>query len=136
MNDLNSFIAVGRLTRDTELRYTAGGTATCKFGLAVNRSYKKGEEEIDQTLFINVVAWGKQGENCSTYLHKGSKIAVNGTLTSNRWEDKEGNKRTSFEINAMTIQFLDNKPKVEPEENIVPTEKTEVVEEEGGDTPW
>ena len=132
MNDLNSFIAVGRLTRDTELRYTAEGTATCKFGLAVNRSYKKGEEQIDQTLFINVVTWGKQAENCSNYLHKGSKIAVNGSLTSSRWEDKEGNRRTSFEINAQTIQFLDSKPKTqESQESVV---KEEVVE--SGDTPW
>ncbi len=106
--DLNSFIGIGRLTRDPELRYTPSGRAVCRFGLAINRSYKNQEgNNVEDTLFINVSVWGKQAEYSSQYLRKGRRVAVNGELRSNNWLDREGNKRVSFEINARTIQFLD-----------------------------
>jgi single-strand DNA-binding protein len=54
-----------------------------------------------------VTTWGKQAENCSQFLKKGRRVAINGELRSNNWQDKEGNKRVSFEINARTVQFLD-----------------------------
>ena len=107
--DLNSFICIGRLTRDPELKYTPSGAAVCKMGIAVNRSYKKDEEVVEDTLFVNLSAWGKQGENCANYLQKGRRIAVNGELRGNNWVDKDGNKRYSFEVNVNTIQFLDSK---------------------------
>ena len=107
--DLNSFICIGRLTRDPELKYTPSGAAVCKMGIAVNRSYKKDDEVVEDTLFINLSAWGKQGENCANYLQKGRRIAVNGELRGNNWVDKDGNKRYSFEVNVNTIQFLDSK---------------------------
>lgn len=111
MNDLNVFMAIGRLTRDPELRYTPNGKATTKFGLAVNKSYRKADgEEVKTPLFINVTTWGKVAENVANFLHKGSKIAVNGSLQSNNWEDQNGNKRMSFEITAHIVQFLDSKP--------------------------
>jgi len=106
--DLNSFIGIGRLTRDPELRYTPGGTGVCKFGIAINRTYRNQEgNNIEEVLFINVVTWGKQAENVSQFLKKGRRVAISGELRSNNWQDKEGNKRTSFEINARTVQFLD-----------------------------
>src|SRR5665648_1064764 len=87
--DLNSFIGIGRLTRDPELRYTPGGTGVCKFGIAINRTYRNQEgNNIEEVLFINVTTWGKQAENVSQFL-------------------KKGKKRISFEINARTVQFLD-----------------------------
>lgn len=111
MNDLNIFMAIGRLTRDPEIRYTPNGKATTKFGLAVNKSYRKADgEEVKTPLFVNVITWGKVAENVSNFLHKGSKVAVNGSLQSNNWEDKDGNKRTTFEIVAHIVQFLDSKP--------------------------
>jgi len=106
--DLNSFIGIGRLTRDPELRYTPAGKAVCKFGIAINRSYKNQEgNNIEDVLFINVTTWGKQAENCSQFLKKGRRVAISGELRSNSWQDKEGNKRVSYEINARTVQFLD-----------------------------
>lgn len=106
--DLNCFIGIGRLTRDPELRYTPSGTAVCKFGLAVNRSFRNREgNTVEDTLFINVSAWGRQAEHCSQFLTKGRRVAINGELRSNNWQDREGNKRTSFEINARSVQFLD-----------------------------
>jgi len=106
--DLNSFIGIGRLTRDPELRYTPGGTGVCKFGIAINRTYRNQEgNNIEEVLFINVTTWGKQAENVSQFLKKGRRVAISGELRSNSWQDKEGNKRTSFEVNARTVQFLD-----------------------------
>ena len=106
--DLNSFIGIGRLTRDPELRYTPGGAGVCKFGIAINRTYRNQEgNNVDNVLFINIVTWGKQAENCSQFLKKGRRVAVNGELRSNNWQDKDGNKRVSFEVNARTVQFLD-----------------------------
>ena len=107
--DLNSFIGIGRLTRDPELRYTPSGAAVCRFGLAVNRTYKNQEGvNVEDPLFINISVWGKQAEYSSQYLKKGRRVAVNGELRSNNWVDREGNKRVSFEINARTVQFLDS----------------------------
>lgn len=107
--DLNCFIGIGRLTRDPELRYTPSGAAVCRFGLAVNRTYKNQEGvNVEDPLFINISVWGKQAEYSSQFLKKGRRIAVNGELRSNSWVDREGNKRVSFEINARTVQFLDS----------------------------
>jgi len=106
--DLNCFIGIGRLTRDPELRYTPSGTAVSKFGLAINRSFRNQEgNNIEDTLFINVSVWGRQAEHCSQYLKKGKRVAINGELRSNSWQDRDGNKRVTYEINARSIQFLD-----------------------------
>jgi single-strand DNA-binding protein len=106
--DLNCFTGIGRLTRDPELRYTPSGRAVCRFGLAINRSYKNQDgNNVEDTLFINVSTWGKQAEYCSQFLKKGRRVAINGELRSNNWQDREGNKRVTFEINARSIQFLD-----------------------------
>jgi len=106
--DLNSFIGIGRLTRDPELRYTSGGTGVSKFAIAINRTYRGQDgNNVEEVLFINIVTWGKQAENCSQFLKKGRRVAVNGELRANNWQDKDGNKRVSYEINARTVQFLD-----------------------------
>jgi len=106
--DLNSFIGIGRLTRDPELRYTPAGKGVCKFGIAINRTYRNQEgNNVDDVLFLNIVTWGKQAENCSQFLKKGRRVAINGELRANNWQDKDGNKRISFEVNARTVQFLD-----------------------------
>jgi len=129
MNDINVFMCVGRLTRDPELKYTPNGKATAKFGLAVNKSYRKADgEEVQTPLFVNVNTWGKIAENANTYLHKGSKVAIQGTLGSNSWEDKEGNRRTTFEITAFTVQFLDGRKK-EEEPDDLPDSVIELVKE-------
>ena len=126
--DLNNFVGIGRLTRDPELRYTPAGKGVCKFGIAINRTYRDQEgNNVENTLFINVTTWGKQAENCSQFLNKGRRVAINGELRSNNWQDKDGNKRVSYEINARTVQFLDlvkdtgiakEGPPAEGEENI------------------
>ncbi len=107
-SDLNIFAGIGRLTRDPELRYTPSGKAVCKFGLAINRNYRNQDgNNVEDTLFINVSSWGRQAEHCSQFLKKGRRVAINGELKSNSWQDREGNKRVTYEINARSVQFLD-----------------------------
>ncbi|MCC6698894.1 MAG: single-stranded DNA-binding protein [Candidatus Hydrogenedentes bacterium] len=108
MPDVNKVILAGRLTRDPELRYLPSGMPVCKLGLAVSRFYKTKEgEKREETLFINVTAWGKTGEYCNENLRKGRPVLVEGQLRSNEYVDKEGQKRTSFEVSAERIQSLD-----------------------------
>ena len=129
--DLNSFIGIGRLTRDPELRYTPGGTGVCKFGIAINRTYRNQEgNNIEEVLFINVVTWGKQAENVSQFLKKGRRVAINGELRSNNWQDKDGNKRVSYEINARTVQFLDLIKDTGIAEESYPSESEEDISDE------
>lgn len=107
MASLNRVFLAGNLTRDPEVRYTPGGAAVATLGMAVNRFYttKTGEKK-EETLFIRVVVWGKLAESCKEYLKKGSSILVEGRLASRSWE-QNGQKRSTVEVIALTIQFLD-----------------------------
>lgn len=100
---LNHIVAMGRLTRDPELRYTQSGKPVASFSIAVDRDYQK-----DATDFISCVAWGKTGEFVQKYFFKGKMIVVSGSLQSRNWEDRDGNKRTSWEINAQNVYFGDS----------------------------
>jgi len=113
MADFNKVILVGRLTRDPELRYVSGGTAVCEISLAIGRKWKGGDGQMrDETTFIDVVIWGKQGENVNQYMKKGSQLLVEGRLNQERWEDKTtGQKRSKINVVADRTQFLDGKPK-------------------------
>jgi len=97
---------IGNLTRDPELRYLASGMAICKFGLAVNDRVKKGDEWTEKVNFIDIVVWGKQGENCSEYLSKGRSACVDGRLTYSSWETDDGQKRSKLEVTAERVVFL------------------------------
>jgi single-strand DNA-binding protein len=98
---------IGRLTRDAELKYTSGGTAVCKFSVAVNRKKKDGDNWVDEASFFDVVLWGRQGEALNQYLVKGKQIGVNGELRQERWQDRDsGQGRSRIEIVADNIQLL------------------------------
>lgn len=106
---LNQVTLIGRLTRDPELKYTAGnGTAVVNFTLAVDRPFtnQDGEREAD---FINITVWRKQAENCANYLGKGSLVAVTGRLQIRSYEDQEGTRRKVAEVVADNVRFLDKK---------------------------
>ena len=107
--ELNKVFLAGRLTSDPELRYLPSNMAVAKLRMAVDRRYRtKDGEQRNETLFINVTAWGKTAEYCQNNLGKGRPIMVEGSLRSNDWEDKEtGQKRTSIEVNADRVQTLD-----------------------------
>lgn len=105
---LNCAIIMGRLTADPELRTTTSGISVTSFSVAVDRSYQKAGEER-QTDFINVVAWRQTAEFVTRYFHKGSMIAVQGSIQTRNYEDKTGAKRTAVEIVADNVSFCGSK---------------------------
>ena len=106
----NRVIIGGRLTRDPEIRYAPSGTPIANFGMAVNRKFKQGEEQKEEVLFIDTVAFGKTAELCGQYLSKGSGALIEGRLQMRSFETKEGQKVTKYEIVIDNVQFMD-KPK-------------------------
>ena len=104
---LNKIVIMGRLTRDPELRRTQTGTAVTTFTLAVDRDFKSqsGEREAD---FIDCVAWRNSAEFVTRYFTKGRMAVVEGRLQSRKWQDKDGNNRTSWEIQTDNIYFGDS----------------------------
>lgn len=103
---MNKVIIVGNLGQDPELRYTQSGTAVANINVATNERRKTGDEWKEHTEWHRVVVWGKTAENCEKYLAKGSKIAVEGRIQTNEWEDKEGATRRTTEIVANNVEFL------------------------------
>lgn len=99
---------VGRLGADPELRHTKSNTAVCNFSVATDESYtnRHNDERVDDTEWHRVVVWGKQGERCDQYLRKGSLVFVEGKYRSREWEDREGNKRKTWELVARLVKFL------------------------------
>lgn len=102
---MNKFCGIGNLVRDPENRTTANGISVCSFTIAINRKFKDadGKQQAD---FISVVAWRQLADLCGRYIHKGSKVGVVGSLQSRSYEDKNGNKRTAYEVAASEIEFL------------------------------
>jgi single-strand DNA-binding protein len=108
MANLNRVLLIGNLTRDPELRVTPKGTAICQFGLAVNRSFKdESGQTREETTFIDVEAWGRQGETISKYCTKGRPLFVEGRLKLDQWEDKtSGQKRSKLKVVLENFQFI------------------------------
>lgn len=127
---MNKIIIIGRLTSDPNLKATSSGIAVCSFTVAVNRpKNSKGESPAD---FIPVVVWREQGEACAKYLTKGSRVAVCGAMQSRTYE-KDGNKRTIFEVQAERVEFLERKAK---EDQPVDQKVEEFQDISDGDLPF
>lgn len=105
---LNHIVLMGRLTRDPELRRTQSGIAVASFTLAVDQDYKAqdGDRGVD---FINIVAWRGTAEFAQKYFEKGQMAVVSGRLSTRNYEDKNGNKRTAYEVVASNIYFGSSK---------------------------
>ena len=103
----NKITIVGYLGRDPELRYKSQGTAVCNFSVATTEKRKnaRGEQE-EHTIWFKVAAWGRQAELAAEYLAKGRQVYVEGRLRLEQYTDRDGNPRTSAEVNASDIQFL------------------------------
>ncbi len=108
MATLNKVLIMGRLTKDPDLRYTPSGTAVCDMSVAINRTWKDtaSGEKKDDTVFLDVVVWQKQAENCAEYLRKGREVFIEGRLQQDRWETKDGQKRSKILVVAQLVQFL------------------------------
>lgn len=105
---LNHITIMGRITKDIELRRTNDGTPVASFTLAVDRDFKgkNGEKETD---FIDCVAWKNTAEFVDKYFGKGRMAVVSGRLQIRSWQDKDGNKRRTAEVNADNVYFADSK---------------------------
>lgn len=103
----NLVVLTGRLTADPELKTTANGISVTTFSIAVDRRYRSGEER--QTDFINIVAWRQSAEFITKYFKKGSMIGIEGSIQTRRYQDKNGNNRTAFEVVANNVQFVESK---------------------------
>ena len=105
---LNSVCLMGRIATDLELRTTLSGVSVCNFRLAVERTYQpKGQDR--QTDFINIVSWRSTAEFVSRYFHKGQLVAVQGSIQTSQYTDRDGNKRTSFDVVADNVFFAEPK---------------------------
>jgi single-strand DNA-binding protein len=106
MASLNKVLLMGNLTRDPEVRFTPGGRAVCDMRLAVSRRFKRANgEDGEETCFVSIVVWDKQGEMCGKYLAKGSPAFVEGRLQLDEWE-KDGRKNSTLRVLAERVQFL------------------------------
>jgi len=105
---VNKVIILGRLGQDPELKHTPSGNAVCNFSLATTESWndKASGQKQEKTEWHRVVVWGKLAELCNQYLAKGRQAYVEGSLQTRSWDDKEGNKKYTTEINAKTVQFI------------------------------
>ena len=108
MASFNKVILIGNMVADPELRATPNGVNVCSFRIAVGRRYVKAGEQ-QQTDFIDIVAWRQQAEFVTKYFSKGKPILVCGAIQSRNWEDKEGNKRTTVEVIADEVSFVERK---------------------------
>lgn len=108
MANLNRVLLIGNLTRDPELRVTPKGTAICQFGLAISRSFKdESGQTREEATFVDIEAWGKQGETIAKYCTKGRQLFVEGRLRFDQWEDKQTQqKRSKLKVVLENFQFL------------------------------
>ena len=109
MRDINVVVLVGRLTRDSELKYTKSGMPIARFSIAVNRSKKQDDQWVDETSFFEIDFWGKGAEAVNRYLTKGQQVGVEGELRQDRWE-QDGQPRSKVVVNASNVRLLGNAP--------------------------
>lgn len=131
MAALNRVFLIGNLTRDVEIKHTPSNMAVGNFGLAVNRKWGDKEE----VTFIDCTAWGKVAEIMSQHLHKGASVFLEGRLTLDQWEDKNGGgKRSKLFVTVENFQFLDKKVNGAGSRSENPQERRAENEDEWGDS--
>lgn len=113
MNDLNSILIEGNLTRDPILSTTPSGSSVCNFSVASHHMFRKEEEQQRETSFFDVEVWAKLAENCAEYLRKGRGVRVVGRLKQDRWKNSDGQPRSRVKIVAEHVEFRPMKKRVE-----------------------
>ncbi|TET42496.1 MAG: single-stranded DNA-binding protein [Dehalococcoidia bacterium] len=118
MASLNKIMLIGNVGSDPEMRYTPNGKAVTSFRMATNYRYSGPDgERKEETEWFRVNVWGKQAESCNQFLSKGKRVYVEGRLHSRSWEGQDGQMRTSLEVSANRVIFLDKAASVSlPEE--------------------
>lgn len=113
----HTIIIVGNVGKDPEMRFTPSGQAVTSFSVATNRQYTASSgEQVKETIWFRISAWGKQAEICNQYLRKGSKVLIEGRLTPDKntggprvWTKQDGGFGASFEVTASTVRFLSSR---------------------------
>ena len=120
---INSVSIVGNLTDDAQLKALPTGTSVLEFSVAVNERRRRGDDWEDYPNYIDCVVYGKRAESLSRYMAKGTKVAVDGRLHQDRWEDKEGRKRSRVEVVVDELEFMSrgDKPAEDKPRASVPT---------------
>lgn len=106
---MNKIMLIGNLTRDPENSSTQAGVNFTRFQIAVNRPFTNsaGERVAD---YFDVICWRQLADNCAKYLYKGSKVGISGSVQRRQYEDRDGIKRTSFDVVADEVEFLTPRP--------------------------
>jgi len=111
---VNKVILIGRVGQDPEVRYTSSGAPVANFSVATDESFKsRNGEQQQHTEWHRIVAWNKLAEICGEYLTKGKLVYIEGSIRSRQWEDQSGNKRTSYDIVARSMQMLGSRADAE-----------------------
>lgn len=131
---LNRVVLMGRLTRDPELRQTPNNVSVVTFTLAVERNYQA-DKNNKQADFINIVAWRHTAEFVSKYFTKGQLVAVEGSIQTRSYQDKDGNNRTAFEVVADQVYFAEKK-KSEASHSTGDLSDFEELDADDGDLPF
>ena len=106
-------MVIGHLGRDPEMRYTPSGRPVTTFSVATSRSWTtSGGERRTQTEWFNIVAWGSLAEICNQYLTKGQQVFIEGRLQTRRWDDEEGNRRSTVEVVAKEMIMLGDRKQI------------------------
>ena len=139
-----TIIFVGNLGKDPVMKYTPNGKAVTNFSVGVNRKYTANDGNlVTETIWFNVSAWGRQAETTNEYLHKGSRVLVEGRLRPDAatggpriWTGQDGTPKASFEVTASTVRFLSSKAENEALGNENTQETTVVASPEADDIPF
>lgn len=107
--DLNKYIANGTLGRDPEARSLSSGAKVVSFSIAISDDFKRGDEWVDRTLWMNCQAWEKLGDRVESQIRKGDKISIEGKLEQREWTDQGGNKRISMEVRLSDFTVIRKK---------------------------
>jgi single-strand DNA-binding protein len=140
---VNTGVWIGNLTDDPEMRYTESGKAVTSFSIAINNGRDSNGEERPPT-YLDIVAWERLAETTAEFLSKGKKCAVEGSITVDKYTDKEGNKRTKWRIRARNVEFLspredrdDDEPRRRPANNSRPASRRPApVDDDLSDLPF
>lgn len=117
----HTIIIAGNVGKDPEMRYTPTGQAVTSFSVATSRQYTAGNgEQVKETIWFRISAWGKTAEACNQYLKKGAKVLIEGRLTPDKstggpriWTKQDGTAGASFEVTAQTVRFLSSRAESE-----------------------
>ena len=104
---LNHIVLMGRMVKKPEKKTTQSGVSVCNFTIAVDRDYKNGDEKVAD--FVDCVCWRGAADFVERYMDRGRMVVVSGQLQSRKWQDKDGNNRTSWEVHAQNVYFADSR---------------------------